>query len=153
MTINHLWNRDKRATETEKQKGDLKRRMLNTAISSFMLRRTKNEFADILNLTSKSEKAVFCNLSPLQKDIYKHVLNLSDFLALKNANIPCDCGENTLERKFSFSFSKLSIIFFVMQYFLTDRNKQSIFFKLPIDQKSSGANKVLSKAQTVHYTS
>jgi DNA excision repair protein ERCC-6-like 2 len=45
-------------------------------------------------LPEKDERIVFCELSPLQKKIYKHVLKQPDFQLLKQFYHPCDCGVN-----------------------------------------------------------
>lgn len=45
-------------------------------------------------LPKKTEKVVFCELSKMQRDVYKHVVELPDFDLVKKANAPCDCGVN-----------------------------------------------------------
>ena len=45
-------------------------------------------------LPEKSEKLVLCELSPLQKQVYKHILSLPDFVLVQTAQSPCDCGVN-----------------------------------------------------------
>lgn len=53
-------------------------------------------FARVLKdkLPEKDERIVFCELSPLQKKIYKHILDQPDFMILKQYYMPCDCGVN-----------------------------------------------------------
>lgn len=36
-----------------------------------------------------------CELSPLQKQVYQHLLTLPDFDLVRKANSPCDCGVNS----------------------------------------------------------
>lgn len=45
-------------------------------------------------LPTKSEQVVFCEPSPLQKQIYKHILTLPDVALIQNAFNPCDCSIN-----------------------------------------------------------
>jgi len=45
-------------------------------------------------LTEKDEKVIFCELSYIQKTIYRRIINLPDFFLLRMANQPCDCGIN-----------------------------------------------------------
>ena len=40
------------------------------------------------------ERVILCPLSSLQKDIYEYILELPDYLLLRGANAPCDCGVN-----------------------------------------------------------
>ena len=35
-----------------------------------------------------------CELSPLQKQVYQHLLSLPEFDLVRQANSPCDCGVN-----------------------------------------------------------
>jgi len=53
--------------------------------------------ADVLQgeLPNKDEKIIFCELSPLQKKIYRHIIKQPDFVLLSLANGPCQCGVNT----------------------------------------------------------
>lgn len=45
-------------------------------------------------LPEKLERIVFCEPSELQKQLYQHILEQPDFVLLKEANAPCDCGVN-----------------------------------------------------------
>ena len=54
-------------------------------------------------LPRKDERIVFCDPSPLQKAIYKHILQQPDLILLAQAHLPCMCGVNkaffkTMER-------------------------------------------------------
>lgn len=72
----------------EEQAVELSRRLYEV-----YLRRTKeDELADVL--PEKVERIIFCEPSPLQKAIYKHVVEQPDFTLLKLRNAPCDCGVN-----------------------------------------------------------
>ena len=46
------------------------------------------------HLPRKDERIVFCDPSPLQKAIYKHVLQQPDFVLVAQAHTPCCCGVN-----------------------------------------------------------
>ena len=67
--------------------------VLRSLIKPAFLERKKE---DVLkdSLTQKKEKVVFCELSEIQKKIYRHILSLPDFQLLRFANAPCDCGVN-----------------------------------------------------------
>lgn len=67
-----LRGRDADATDSEVQKGTEKLRELGAVVNKFIIRRTN----DILSkyLPVKYEHVVFCNLSPLQKSLYRSFL-------------------------------------------------------------------------------
>jgi SNF2 family DNA or RNA helicase len=46
------------------------------------------------DLPEKKERVLFCELSPIQKELYQHILTLPDYILLKFASAPCDCGAN-----------------------------------------------------------
>ncbi|KAG8040841.1 hypothetical protein G9C98_001829 [Cotesia typhae] len=48
--------------------------MLKDAISPYMLRRTKNDVQDHINLPNKNEQVLFCSLTKEQTDLYKKFL-------------------------------------------------------------------------------
>lgn len=50
-------------------------------------------------LTEKTEKVLFCELSNVQKQIYQNILALPDYELLRMSVSPCDCGVN--QRYFS----------------------------------------------------
>lgn len=41
------------------------------------------------SLTHKNEKVIFCELSEVQKTLYRHLLSLPDYEMLKMGNAPC----------------------------------------------------------------
>eukprot|EP01082_Thalassiosira_pseudonana_P007522 g6499.t1.3.5e17418a g6499 g6499.t1 contig23:610816-615246(-) len=45
-------------------------------------------------LTEKDEKVIFCELSEVQKKLYRRIISLPDYYMLSTANAPCDCGVN-----------------------------------------------------------
>lgn len=67
--------------------------VLRNAIKPAYLERKKE---DVLkdSLMEKREKVVFCELTEIQKKIYRHIISLPDFMQLRFANAPCDCGIN-----------------------------------------------------------
>mmetsp|Transcript_3344 Transcript_3344/g.8920 ORF Transcript_3344/g.8920 Transcript_3344/m.8920 type:complete len:1185 (-) Transcript_3344:13-3567(-) len=56
----------------------------------------KREKKDVLKgqLPEKNEEFILCDLSPLQKEVYRHVVKLPDFDLVKHGSRPCDCGVN-----------------------------------------------------------
>lgn len=55
-------------------------------------------------LPKKEELVVMCELSPIQKKVYRHLLKLPDFTVLLEAGGPCDCGVN---RKFFVEYQQM----------------------------------------------
>jgi len=58
------------------------------------IERKKEQFKSELELTEKTENAIFCELVGLQKILFKHMLTLPEYQIMTKANIPCDCGVN-----------------------------------------------------------
>jgi DNA excision repair protein ERCC-6-like 2 len=85
--------RTKTADDAAVKEGNQVRDWLKTKLKSFYLQRRK---ADVLkdDLPEKNERVVFCELSPLQKRIYQHMMTLPDIVLVKYANAPCECGIN-----------------------------------------------------------
>lgn len=67
--------------------------MLRDRIKPAYLERKKEEVLKD-SLTKKREKVVFCELTEIQKKIYRHIIALPDYQHLRFANAPCDCGIN-----------------------------------------------------------
>jgi len=85
--------RAKTASEDTIDKSEEVRKWLTTRLKSFYIQRLKSiELRDYL--PNKVERVLFCPLSPLQKQLYEHVLSLPDYTLLKYANSPCECGVN-----------------------------------------------------------
>lgn len=40
----------------------------------------------------KADNVIFCRMSPLQRSVYRRVLESPDFQLLVRLNEPCDCG-------------------------------------------------------------
>lgn len=85
--------RTKTADDAAVEEGNQVRDWLKTKLKSFYLQRRK---IDVLkdDLPEKNERVVFCELSPLQKRLYQHLMTLPDFLLVKYGNAPCECGIN-----------------------------------------------------------
>lgn len=83
--------------------GKDKQQVLDGMLKPVYLVRKKD---DVLQnkLTKKNEKVIFCQLSELQKTIYRHILTLPDYDLLRFANSPCECGVN---RQYFISYRKL----------------------------------------------
>jgi hypothetical protein len=75
------------------QESQKKANELQQKLRALLIERKKE---DVLkdHLPEKNEKAVMCELSPLQKEVYQHLLTLPDFDLVRKANSPCDCGVN-----------------------------------------------------------
>lgn len=86
-------NRTTDATSDVVEMGALKAVELSTKLYEVYLRRSKEEkLADLL--PTKDERIIFCEPSPLQKELYKYIIDQPDFLLLRHKNAPCDCGVN-----------------------------------------------------------
>ncbi len=73
--------------------GDKKAVELSTKLQRVYFRRTKEDtLADVLPM--KDERIIFCELSPLQKELYEYIIEQPDFILLRHKNAPCDCGVN-----------------------------------------------------------
>jgi SNF2 family DNA or RNA helicase len=96
--------RQKGATAAAEKKGEEAAKMLRSKIYSIMIERKKE---DVLkdDLPDKDEQVVLCGLSSLQKEVYRHVIDLPDFELVKKAQAPCDCGIN---QNFFRKFNRLS---------------------------------------------
>lgn len=66
---------------------------LRSKLKSFYIQRLKTEVLKDA-LPQKDERVLFCELSSLQKRLYMHMMTLPDFVLLKYANAPCECGVN-----------------------------------------------------------
>lgn len=85
--------RTKDASAEAVELGDRRAVELSTRLQRVYLRRTKEDtLADIL--PTKDERIIFCELSNLQKDLYKYIIEQPDFIVLRHKNAPCDCGVN-----------------------------------------------------------
>lgn len=87
------FGRAKTADDDAVEEGNQVRDWLKIRLKSFYLQRRK---IDVLkdDLPEKNERVVFCELSPLQKRMYQHMMTLPDFVLVKYANAPCECGVN-----------------------------------------------------------
>ena len=103
--------RTKDAKEDIKRLGKQREEELMRTISPFFIERKKD---DVLkdSLTRKKEKVMFCELSELQKKLYRHLLSLPDYEMLRMGNAPCGgCNINQQYfigyKRYAFSFSLL----------------------------------------------
>lgn len=62
-------------------------------MDTFFIKRDKKEVLGD-DLPTKSEYLVMCELSEAQKEVYQRLLQLPDFVILKEATGPCECGVN-----------------------------------------------------------
>lgn len=64
---------------------------LGKVLERYLLRRTKDETIGHL-MMGKEDNVIFCKMSPLQRRIYKRMLNSPDFMCLVSKDLPCTCG-------------------------------------------------------------
>lgn len=86
--------RTKDAKEDIKRIGKQREEELMRTMSPMYIHRKKE---DVLkdSLTQKNEKVIFCELSEVQKELYRHLLALPDYELLRMANTPCGgCNVN-----------------------------------------------------------
>lgn len=72
-------------------------------LADVYLRRTKEEVLANF-LPEKDERIVFCEPSPLQKELYRYILELPDFKLISECKGPCECGVNQKVSVFVTSF-------------------------------------------------
>ncbi|GAA5896419.1 hypothetical protein JCM5296_002726 [Sporobolomyces johnsonii] len=65
--------------------------LVGSLLPHFWLRRTKQSVK--LQLPKKHDNIVLCPLTPLQKDVYRRLLDLEDVETMLTADEPCPCGE------------------------------------------------------------
>jgi SNF2 family DNA or RNA helicase len=80
--------RAKNADESTIEKSIRKANVLAQKMTKILLSRTK-EIVLANELPEKNEKFVLCELSPLQKSLYEHILSLPDFEIIRTAIQPC----------------------------------------------------------------
>lgn len=81
------------ATQEVRQTGEKKKDKVKKMMDEIYIRRTK----DVVlagALPTKYEFVVFCDLSPLQKQVYEHAIQQPDVLNVRMSSAPCDCGVN-----------------------------------------------------------
>lgn len=85
--------RQKGAEPSTVERSEKASKALRTKLAKIMIERRK---VDVIGdmLPQKSERVIFCSLSKLQKEVYRHVVELPDFDLVKKASTPCDCGVN-----------------------------------------------------------
>jgi len=79
------------ANEETIARGTERHERLAKVKAPYFLRRSKKvELKDMLPI--KEQLVVFCHLSPLQVQLYRRLLQLPDFAAVRLSGEPCDCG-------------------------------------------------------------
>ena len=84
--------RAKDAKDDVKQLGKKREQELMHAIKPAYLERKKNVVLKD-TLTKKNEKVIFCELSEIQKKLYRHIITLPDYYLLKTMNGPVRVGK------------------------------------------------------------
>lgn len=88
-------DRVKDANVSAIERSEAKAKVLAGKLAKILLSRTK-EIVLADELPQKNEKFVLCELSPLQKAIYEHILTLPDFEMLRTGFQPCNCSINAV---------------------------------------------------------
>ena len=96
FTVSHTgccFRRSKGADEDEKNAANAASCVLKERLGQVYLARTKEEkLAEVL--PQKQENVVLCELSDLQTRVYKNILTLPEYEAMRWAKEPCDCQVN-----------------------------------------------------------
>ena len=119
--LSFSFSRQKGVNPAAKKKSEAIGVHLREMLSKMMIKRTKREVFPGDQIPQKTEMVVFCDLSPLQKEVYMQVLELPEFDLVKHGSRPCDCGIN---QDFFRQFRKLSCKAEQLEYYR--RNKSSI---------------------------
>lgn len=72
---------------------DERKQHLLQVLRKYLLRRTKEETIGHL-MMGKEDNVVFCAMSPLQRRVYKRLLDSPDFQCLISKDLPCSCGSH-----------------------------------------------------------
>lgn len=91
--LNTSCYRQKGAQKSTVERSEKASKALRTKLAKIMIERCKKDVLGDM-LPQKSEHVIFCSLSKLQKEVYRHVVELPDFDLIKKASTPCDCGVN-----------------------------------------------------------
>ena len=86
-------DRTKTATDDVVKRGDTISQILTEKLKILYIKRNKSQVL-AHDLPMKDERVLFCEPSPIQKELYQHILMLPDFIILKYAQAPCKCGVN-----------------------------------------------------------
>lgn len=86
-------SRTKDAKQDVIELGQKRQEELIHALKGVILKRSKESYLKDC-LKNKDERVIFCELSEVQKEIYRHILTLPDYFLLSTSSMPCDCGIN-----------------------------------------------------------
>ncbi|KAG7342122.1 SNF2 family helicase [Nitzschia inconspicua] len=111
--------RQKGASQSTVEKSEKASKALRTKLAKIMIERKKNDVIGEM-LPQKNERVIFCSLSKLQKEVYRHVIELPDFVLVKKASSPCDCGVN---QNFFRAFSRLETKAEKLDYYRNNKNR------------------------------
>mmetsp|Transcript_203 Transcript_203/g.263 ORF Transcript_203/g.263 Transcript_203/m.263 type:complete len:1537 (-) Transcript_203:110-4720(-) len=88
------YGRQKGANPTARSNSKAISERLRKMLNKIMIKRNKEDVFPDDQIPEKNEQAILCDLSPLQKEVYMHVLELPDFELVRHGSRPCDCGIN-----------------------------------------------------------
>ena len=104
---------------TKDAKDDIKRiakqreeELMVTISPAFLERKKEVVLKD--TLTYKKEKVIFCELSELQKKLYRHLLSLPDYEMLRMKNAPC--GGCNVNQQYFIGYKRFVSLSLLLQY-------------------------------------
>lgn len=127
--------RQKSADPRAKARSEAASAELRKGLNKIYIKRSKK---DVLKgqLPGKSEEFILCDLSPLQKEVYRHVIQLPDFDLVKHGSRPCDCGINqNFFRKLLKLKGKAEKVEFMRRNKSTIENQASCCKSIPINPR------------------
>lgn len=109
--------------------------LLRKELNKIYIKRNKSEVLKDF-LPEKNEQMILCDLSPLQKEVYKVCVGLPDFDLVKHGSRPCDCGIN---RNFFRKLFKLKCKAERLEYLRTNKgqvkNQATCCRKIPVNPR------------------
>lgn len=144
-----LLSRTRNATPESLQHGERVKEELDRELKPIYMRRIKTEV--LKDMPEKFELLVRCELSDLQKRVYEGLLNQPDYIVLRGANSPCDCGVNV---NFFAEYRRLQTNEEKIEYQRKNdfRTRSKCCFKMPLKCRNGPVdeNAVLWKHQHKH---
>lgn len=114
--------RTKDAKQNVIELGQKRQKELTQTLKGVLLQRSKECFLKHF-LKNKDDRVLFCELSEVQKEIYRHILALPDYFLLSTSSIPCDCGVN---RDFFFKYKQMEALGRAAQLDYYRKNKKRV---------------------------
>ena len=127
--------RTKTADPSAIQRSVQKAAGLSQKLAQIMIDRKKEEVLKD-QLPEKSEQVVFCELSALQKRVYRHVLQLPDFEMIRTHSAPCDCSVNApIFKKYHKLKSNAERVEFYRRHKQSIMTRKKCCYQIPINPR------------------